>query len=762
VASKLPNIVTAVLLLIIATGLLNYSAYAADSKRVPRTVVGVYDSSLEVAPDRSLLHRFVEMPLNWLGLKVEFREINDPTILRLANDPEIRGIITCFPEGSSVARPEQLLGLLGEFVKNGKTVAILGEPGFFFSRRGVPTPLNQINQLLRHFGVEANGQYLLSATDLKPQLVEARYATEQKFVEPSMNQLPMLVQSDPTARVLVTSKILNEPTAPTVPLVVLGKSGLVALTRNAFNLYSGQSPTQEVRGWFIDPIELLRSVFGTDAKPIPDLTTSMGRRMAVTLIEGGDWSKESHIEQYFAKRVPASEVIRREIVEPQKGFIFSIAPVAAELDPQWGATQSALNEAREIFKLSNVEANVTGYSDVWDWAFFESNHSASREAELLSLYPSPTWKKSEQARRDDGRARWKPEEPLDFHGWLRPRRFAVQRFDLDREILGALKLVKSLTSDERPSGCLVWSGSRYPAARALVRATQNEVCSLGGGRSVVDGMHPSLAWLEPISSSIVVNDDTHEINRVPLYPLAGEDAYLTSNEPLEFGFRGLTETLTKTETPRRLRPIAIRFGISAGLSDVRLQSVKFVLDFASKSEPIPISLSSYIRRVNGFYSIRMEECGPSCWTLLDRQGIDTVRFDGVGDSVIDWSQSQGVLGARVVNGSLYISLDPSVVKPVVAIAPKRSGNEPAQLIGSNWEIKKLRRTGSEFDFTTVGVGAGTMQWSVPWSGATTVEIFGLREPQVSVIKPDSSGALELKVPESSRELHVRVYHGTPT
>src|SRR5216684_6128363 len=150
----LPFALTQSIVLVIGALLLAPAAAAqslADEPRaepVRREILAVYDSREEARPDQTRIHRFAEMPLNYLGFVVTYWDVNAglPGADRTEN---IRGVITWFRRA-----PPPLFYLWGqEQVARGIRMVVLGDSGLPTGN----TSLADANKLFADIGFGLSG-----------------------------------------------------------------------------------------------------------------------------------------------------------------------------------------------------------------------------------------------------------------------------------------------------------------------------------------------------------------------------------------------------------------------------------------------------------------------------------------------------------------------------------------------------------------------------------------------------------------------------
>ena len=120
-------------------------------RAVPRTIVVLYDGSVDREWRDTLLHQMAEMPLNHLGLVVEPHDVNKP-LPEIAGRPDARRMLTWWRD-EGLPDPGAFLAWAGRAVDAGKRVAVLGSFGFLRDRGGATTPLPAIEGFLGRLGL---------------------------------------------------------------------------------------------------------------------------------------------------------------------------------------------------------------------------------------------------------------------------------------------------------------------------------------------------------------------------------------------------------------------------------------------------------------------------------------------------------------------------------------------------------------------------------------------------------------------------------
>ncbi|MCC7259658.1 MAG: hypothetical protein IT567_01340, partial [Alphaproteobacteria bacterium] len=147
--------IIAIVILMLGT-MLSTASHA--SPFVPRTILALYDSGDGDQLPFSDLHRKAEMPLNHLGLVLDYRDIKKG----LPSDEDIKnshGILTWFPSGIRMKDPEAYLDWASHAVDLGTKFVILGDIGANEDKSGKPVSKEKLNAFLHKLGLETDASW---------------------------------------------------------------------------------------------------------------------------------------------------------------------------------------------------------------------------------------------------------------------------------------------------------------------------------------------------------------------------------------------------------------------------------------------------------------------------------------------------------------------------------------------------------------------------------------------------------------------------
>lgn len=264
--------------------------------------------------------------------------------------------------------------------------------------------------------------------------------------------------------------------------------------------------------------------------------------------------------------------------------------------------------------------------------------------------------------------------------------------------------------------------------------------------------------LAPLVVSVAPNYLTMRFSytELPPFTLPAEGAVrmvyggITVTDPQQF----LTEhsALKRSEQPRRVRPYGLYFELGSGQDEGRLHRVRKALDQAIEETLIPITVADYAGLVEGFARCDISKTGVRRWQAQSCAPLATLRFDQASGQNVDFDQSDGVIGQRHVQGSLYVALDNTLDQAVIVLRSSMdSGHQLAAsrpyLIDSRWQVSHVIVKGKDIEFRAQGFGGGQMQWQFPRAGSVAVNVrIGEQVEWTQRVETDQEGLLQLDFP----------------
>jgi hypothetical protein len=677
---------------------------------VARHVLGLYDSANEQTVRYSALHQLAEMPLNWLGLMLDYVDVRQglPAVETLG--PDVRGAVIWFVANHS-PDPRGLIDWGEKFIDSGRKLVIMGESGLTMDGQGRLVPLGRKNKLLARLGLRAEGEntyltYSSRIVNMDPRFFE--FERQLAGVLPAYDRYRKV---DPRARSILVVRRGGD-SATDSHLGVIGPNG--AIVAPGYTHYA--NPETLRRQWYVNPFELFAEVFGTDDMPKPDVTTLSGRRVYFSHVDADGWHNVSTVPPHNKSGLTSSEVLLKEILQRYRDLPVTVGPIAAEIDPAWHGTRESDRVARAIMALSHVEAGSHTFTHPFFWKFFES-YTPEKEEKFHVAYRK-TYRNAFKEGGLDGASGLAA--LVNSGRYTAPRAYGDKPFDLDLEIQGSIEAIGRIMPPGKRVALLQWSGDTEPFAEAMRRARAAGVCSMNGGDSRFDAQYPSHTSVPPLGIAVGQERQIYAAN-------SNENTYTDLWTANFFGYRDLIWTIRNTESPRRLKPINVYYHAYSGEKLASLNALRANLDFAREQEIAPIEASRYCRMAEAFYRLRMTDLGDRRFRIEERGDIQTVRFSKGAERHVDFARSTGVVGQRLHQGELYVALDEAVASPIVALAPRPSVEDVnpearrAYLVDARWRVFDWRQQGENFSFKAQGYGEGAMAWRVHRHGRYRIE-----------------------------------------
>ncbi len=664
---------------------------------VPRTVLALYDSRYSEHPRSTPIHNLAEMPLNHLGLIVRYHDIRSG-LPPLSSLSDVRGVVTWFTT-EGLPQPVAYLRWLDRLADAGKRVVIISALGALRDDTGAPVPLDEINRTMGRLGWRYDGGWHTTTAGV-------RYVRLDDAMLGFERPLPVVVPpyatvraTAPDAKVALRVEMPSRGNTASDLVIVTPRGGVVA---PGYAYFSDQMGGREFRQWYLDPFEFFRAALATDEVPKPDTATLSGRRIYYSHIDGDGWRNLTQIEPYRSQHVIAARVVRDALIAAAPDLPVTVGAIVGDLDRSWMGTEESLAVARDIYAFPHVEAAIHTYSHPLDWESFDDEARGTRQQRL----------------RDGRTEHLSGPDIVHGGGGAKPRSYETRPFSVTTEIDEASAFVNRLLPAGKRVRLVQWTGDTRPFREVLLRTRRAGLANINGGDTRFDREFPSAAWVSPLAERVGGELQVYASN-------SNENTYTDLWRDRFFGFSFLTKTVQNTGAPRRLKPFNLYYHMYSGERLSSLNAVLANLAFARSLPLAPIETSRFSRIVEGFFSATLEEAGPRAWRVRNRGALQTIRFDGVAQTAVDFARSHGVVGQRHELDSLFVALDEAAETPLVVLkSVSASTGEPHEdvpyLVESRWRVRDMHVEAATLRFVTQGYGPGEASWQWPFSPAVEV------------------------------------------
>ena len=713
---------------------------------VKRDILALYDGRHEKTPWTTRIHKFAEMPLNFLGYKVEYLDINGP----LPEPSELsryRGIMSWLIE--PMRKPEAYLRWLDRATATGIKFALL-------SSVAPPEPEYMrpvVNRILGRIGIRETGEFVNVTHRARTIHADPEMVGFERPLDKALPDFGVMTATGSDVAVHLSAEAPGRFGPLTAALVTTSRNG--GYVSDEYTIYF--EPNTDRLRWTVNPFAFFKKAFGDERFPIPDVTTLSGRRIYFSHIDGDGWNNVSEIEGHREAQTLSSEVIAREAIEAYPDLPVTVGLIGGDADPSLGGSKAAGAVARRLFALPQVEVATHTYTHPFEWQFFESYDRAQEMAKVEKAQrPDQTlWDKVRMAAVAVGTGKAsgaeRPDKYIAGSSDL-PRSFLKKPFDLDVEIKGALTFSESFAPSGKKARIVLWSGDTLPFEAAVKATREAGVRNMNGGDSRLDPEYPSVFYVPPIARPVGKERQIYSGN-------SNENTYTNDWTGPYYGYFNLDKTLANTDKPRRLKPFNLYYHMYIGERPASLASLKHFLELARSSAVTPVEASRYAAIADSFFGVEITQVDVATWTITNRGDLETVRFDASADAIVDMAASDGVLGASRANGSLYVALDPAVPRAKVAL---RRASTPAAgdagavpfplLVSSRWTFSDRKGDGCGMTLKARGYGPGEMTWEVkPGSRwRFTAERRGVRLAE-TIASADAQGQLTVRLDVSALE-----------
>jgi len=707
-------------------------ASAWGATPVERVLLGIFDSLHEETPTATLLHLNAEMPLNHLGFVVHYHDIRQG----LPEPGDLDGVVAVISMLTyDLDDPVHYFRWLDRVSETGTKVIVMGG----FGGQMTPAARRSLNRVMGRMGLAIAEGYVPNTLTSRPVAVDPAMIGYEASIDPVPPPHVVVTRAGTGADVALEYET-DTVAGPVRSILAATGPGGGYVASGYFIHYDA---SLDSRRWIVDPFRFFRQALAVPPFPVPDTTTVAGRRLYYSHIDGDGWNNLSQAENHRDPPTSSAQVMLDELIAPYPDLPVSVGFVMSDGDDLLGGGEEARDVARAIFALPQVEVASHTHTHPFLWGFFE-HYRREAELELMAReQPVDDMALGERFREAVGLGSGEAERARRRYvagGSYLPRAYLRDEYDTGKEVGEALRGLEALAPPGKKAALYQWSGNTRPY-EAAVRATREAgVRNMNGGDTRFDAQFPSVAYIAPLSRTVGAERQIYAVN-------SNENLYTDLWTDRFYGQRTVKETFERTGAPTRLRGINVYYHTYSAERTASVTALTAVLDWVRRQSVIPIEASAYAAIADGFFSTRIMQTGALEWRVEDRDGLHTVRFDGMADHEPELAAGSGVMGATRHGGALYVALDPSVARAVVRLRP-RAEKAPAQdmaaagLVESRWRIWDLQRLPCGLTFAARGYGAGEFAWqNLP---ARPVKVSATRAGAVlakRIVRPGADGSL---------------------
>lgn len=626
---------------------------------VSRRILALYDSSETVAeeddhghvvdrpvdPEVAAAHRLAELPLNHLGLVLDWHDVNSGELPGPQAMARYLGVLVWLGD-ERMRAPEDYLSWLREQLQAGRRVVIMERLGARADLEGRAAPADLQGSVLAALGATYEGDDTDDGSLIAVVEADSRVMGFERSMPPVLEYYQRW-RAGADAKVYLRLERTDLPGTVSDAVFTTPRGGFV-LPGVAYT--EDRLGDRHVLRWLVDPFVFFDSAFGVAGWPRPDFTTAGGRRIFYSQIDGDGLDTISEID----RKSTCGELIRDRILARHDLPVTASVVVGLTAPPPLGKGSRHLERiARSIFALDNVEVGSHGLAHPMNW-----RAGAAAELSVPGLPGYVLSGESEIA------------HSVDY---------------IDRVLAPPGKRCQ----------IMLWTGWCNPSPEQLAVAYRLGLRNLNGGDPRMDAHYPSYAHLVP---------PVRRTGEFSQYLTSAANDFILTNEwtPPYYRYQNVVQTFERSGRPRRVVPIDVYYHFYIALNQAALAGLEHVLGWVIDQPIAPRWTSEYVDIVRDFQWARLARRAGDEWVLRKGPALRTLRFDDAGVHV-DLDRSPGVIGytADAELGVTWVHLDasPEVVVRLSDTPPRR-----AYLKSASHPVDDLRVEPGVLDFGTGGPG----------------------------------------------------------
>jgi hypothetical protein len=588
--------------------------------------------------------RFLAMPLNYLGYKVDYADARDPLPQGDLRD-RYAGVVLWM--NNDAPRATEFRAWLSAQIDEAMPVAIFTSFG-----TQLDPALAQKLDLQVVSGQPSNGKLDVESFD------------------PALMGFEMKPRPDPhdytAVRVGPHSRSLLRLRSGTFVIDGAALTPWGGYAMRPFGVFDLGAVNQA--RWVTQPIAFLQAALRLPADtPVPDTTTENGRRLLMSHIDGDGFASRAEFSDHGVANTDATpqysgDVLLRLLRD--SGMPTTVSLIEGEVTDEgpYKAFAAHLRSlGRRLFDLPNVEVATHTYTHPLQWMRVTGLGVSNKDA--------PT---------EGGSHTSNTGLSISIPGY---------HFNIDREIEGSISYIdRQIAPAAKPVRMVLWSGDCQVPAPVLKAAYDAGVLNMNGGDTLITKSYPSWTAIAPLG---VMKDGYYQV----FAPNQNEELYTDLWHGPYYGFTRVLETFAMTDEPIRFKPMDIYYHMFSGTKYASLKALQEIFDTVLKQPVNPVFSSEYARKVLDSLDMSVARNGDR-WVVRDAGELRTVRLPA--GRVPDMASATGVAGYLPGPGGTYVHLTGGEASFTV-IDATRAPRVP-YLAEANGRIDHFERTHGGFSF----------------------------------------------------------------
>ena len=620
---------------------------------IPRKLLIAYQSQTGQKENVNTYFDICQTITDYYGLLSDYIDVNTLSFPKDQDMKRYRAIITAF-NSNQIKKGIPWLKWLKHQCDNGIKLIILGPlSGNDLKKSNEYKKL--IDDIFMYLGIQYKGMYSSHQGRLRYQFKDSQGVEFERPYPVFPKSYELFKVIDPNVKVWLSMKRNDLKNSESTVIATCPNGGFARYSEMFWmDLVSYK------KKWYINPFKFFEEALGIKNLPRLDPTTLNGLRVAFSHIDGDAFSGPSRINH----KKTCAEIIRDDVLK-KYNYPVTASVIVAEISPEAAGSTQMVNLAKDIFALPNIEPASHAFSHPFYW---NANSGAKNR------YPS--------------------QYGILVKGYT---------FNSEKEIVFSMNYISQhLSPPDKPCKVMLWSGACDPTEKDLIYCKINNSYNMNGGDTVFDNANDSYTAVAPLYRKV---GSTYQIH----CGQANENILTNLWEGPYYGFQEIIETMKRTGSPKRIKPIDIYYHFYSGEYQSSLEALQNVYEWVLKQNVALVYTSQYIKMMQGYLQAEIFRNDQGHFLIKNYHHCLTVRFDHM-SGLPDLRHSKNVTGFSQQPQGLYVSLKPNTSEATIAFlsASDITQNIPYIESATGW-VMKSNVSGNSILIEFQGFGSGTIQ-----------------------------------------------------